>query len=89
MPGALQQMIVYYPGLDNVDNRTTVFRSTTVESEIPFVARPDEVVEIAWVPRRTCIDMVLDGKILDAMSVAGMLTLGLAATGNGSHLSRD
>jgi len=32
-----------------------------------------EVVEIRWLPLDQCLDMVFSGKILDALTVAGLL----------------
>jgi len=72
-PRNLRELIVYYPGLDNVDNRTTVFYSEDVEIVAPFRADPGEVYEIAWVPLERCLEMVFKHEILDAMTVVGLL----------------
>ena len=72
-PRRLQPLVVYYPGLDNVDNRTTVFYSEDVEIAAPFRGNPAEVSQIAWIPFETCLQMVFSQQILDAMTVAGLL----------------
>ena len=72
-PRRLQPLVVYYPGLDNVDNRTTVFYSENVEIAGPFKGNPAEVSQIAWIPFDTCLQMVFSQQILDAMTVAGLL----------------
>lgn len=68
----LKPLVVYYPGLDNFDNRTTLFCSEKVEVAAPFVADDAEVVEIRWIPVETCLDMIFRGEILDALTVAGL-----------------
>jgi ADP-ribose pyrophosphatase len=69
----LQPILVYYPGLDNVQNRTSLFFSHEVEEIPDFQPQPDEAVERHWVPLTDAISMVFDGRIQDAMSVAGLL----------------
>ncbi len=69
----LKPLVVYYPGLDNFDNRTTLFFSEKVEVAAPFVADDAEVVEISWMAVDTCLDMIFRGEILDALTVAGLL----------------
>jgi len=69
----LKPLVVYYPGLDNFDNRTTLFYSEKVEVVAPFVADDSEVVEIRWMDVNTCLDMIFRGEILDALTVAGLL----------------
>lgn len=69
----LKPLVVYYPGLDNFDNRTTLFCSEKVEVAAPFVADDAEVVEIRWIPVDNCLDMIFRGEILDALTVTGLL----------------
>jgi 8-oxo-dGTP pyrophosphatase MutT (NUDIX family) len=69
----LQPLVVYYPGLDNVDNRTTIWYSENIETKSQFVSNEEEVREIAWVPLQQCMDMIFRQEILDAMSVTGLL----------------
>lgn len=69
----LKQLVVYYPGLDNVENRTTIWHTNDVEIKTDFVPKAEEVSEIAWVPLTRAMNMVLDGEILDGMSVTGLL----------------
>jgi len=71
--GGLRLLVTYYPGLDNFDNRTTLFRSDEIEVVAPFVANEAEVVEIRWIPLQECLDMVFSGAILDALTVTGLL----------------
>jgi 8-oxo-dGTP pyrophosphatase MutT (NUDIX family) len=70
---ALQPLVMYYPGLDNFDNRTSLFYSEQTEVASAFVPNDAEVVEIRWIDLRKCLDMVFSSKILDAMTVAGLL----------------
>ncbi|MDZ4799045.1 MAG: NUDIX hydrolase [Bryobacteraceae bacterium] len=69
----LKPLVVYYPGLDNFDNRTSLFYSEKVEVAAPFAPNDAEVVEISWVAVDTCLDMIFRGEILDALTVAGLL----------------
>ena len=62
-------------GLDNFDNRTTLFSSTRVEVVAPFAPAEAEVVEIRWIPLEECLRMVFGGEILDALTVAGLLAV--------------
>ena len=69
----LSPLVVYYPGLDNFDNRTTLFYSERTEVAAPFIPDDSEVVEIRWTPLEQCLDMVFRGEILDALTLAGLL----------------
>lgn len=69
----LKPLLAYYPGLDNVDNRTTIWYSEAVEAASPFIANDAEVVEVSWIPLQRCLDMIFSQEILDVMSVAGLL----------------
>ena len=40
LPRDLTPLVEYYPGLDNVDNRTTIFLSQNVEIAAPFLGTP-------------------------------------------------
>jgi 8-oxo-dGTP pyrophosphatase MutT (NUDIX family) len=70
---ALRKLITYYPGLDNVDNRTTVYASESVEVPLAFQGDLREVSRTAWIPVQKSLQMVFAGDILDAMTVAGLL----------------
>lgn len=69
---SLKPLVEYYPGLDNFDNRTSLFWSEHVEVIRPFVANEAEVVEIRWIPLRTLFDMIFRGQILDSLTVTGL-----------------
>lgn len=69
----LKPLVVYYPGLDNVDNRTTIWHTSDVEINAGFTPKVDEVNAVDWIPLSRAIDMIFSGEILDAMSVAGLL----------------
>ena len=70
----LKRLVAYYPGLDNVQNRTTLLYCETVEQPGPFVRNAAEVEEIAWVPFDQCLNMVFSETILDALTVVGILS---------------
>lgn len=69
----LKSLLVYYPGLDNVDNRTSVFYTQNTVVEREFSPNRAEITDIAWIPVERCVAMVFRQEILDAMTVAGIL----------------
>lgn len=71
--GEVRELVTYYPGLDNVDNRTTIFYTENVKPTSSFQGNPREIGEIAWIPLSRCIEMVFSREILDAMTIAGLL----------------
>jgi 8-oxo-dGTP pyrophosphatase MutT (NUDIX family) len=71
--GALRPLIEYYPGLDNVDNRTSIFACEELRIASAFAPNPAEVVALDWFPLARCLQMVFSGQILDAMTIAGLL----------------
>lgn len=84
---APELLVEYYPGLDNFNNRTSVFYSEQVTLKTPFVPDPAEVVEIRWFTLEECLDMVFRREILDALTVAGLLACRVKA-GQGGNASR-
>jgi ADP-ribose pyrophosphatase len=73
LPQDLDLLVVYYPGLDNVDNRTSIYLSSNLEASRPFVPNPAEVSELGWFTLEECLAKVREQKILDAMTIAGLL----------------
>jgi 8-oxo-dGTP pyrophosphatase MutT (NUDIX family) len=69
----LQRLVEYYPGLDNFNNRTTVFASTETRKVTDFAAEPAEVTEIRWFTVASALNMVFSGEILDALTVTALL----------------
>ena len=72
-PLRLSLLVTYYPGLDNVDNRTQIYHAAGFEVCAPFMSNPLEVNALRWLPVGQAIAMVRQGRILDAMTVAGLL----------------
>ena len=70
----LRRLVAYYPGLDNVENRTTLLYTEDVEKPEIFRANAAEVEEVAWIPVERCVQMVFSGQILDALTVVGVLS---------------
>jgi 8-oxo-dGTP pyrophosphatase MutT (NUDIX family) len=69
----LRKLVEYYPGLDNFDNRTTLYVSDITRDAREFMPTESEVVEIRWTPIREALGMVFSGQILDALTVTGLL----------------
>lgn len=70
----LERLAVYYPGLDNVENKTTLFYTRDAEETAPFVPDQSETIKIEWVPVEQCVDMILRGEIMDAFTIIGVMT---------------
>ena len=68
-------LIDYYPGLDNVDNKTSIFFSEVDESiNLPTKKfKTDEIESIHWLDVNECLDLIKNGEILDAMTSLGIL----------------
>jgi ADP-ribose pyrophosphatase len=70
----LKRLVAYYPGLDNVENRTTLLCTEDVLQPAKFASNAAEVEDIAWIPFGECLQMVFAEKILDALTVVGILS---------------
>ncbi len=69
----LRKLVEYYPGLDNFNNRTTVYASSETRTVSQFTSVPSEVTEIRWFLLDTALKMVFAGEILDALTVTALL----------------
>jgi len=66
-------LVTYRPGLDNVENLTTVFYSERVEARQPFHPDPAEVLALVWVPVEDCVSLIFEARIVDALTVSAVL----------------
>ena len=65
----LNHLLNYYPGLDVTNNPTYIFYSNET---VPYsITRTERSV---WLPLDVCLDLVLNGKIQDAMTIIALLT---------------
>ncbi len=78
-----RKLLTYYPGLDNVDNPTSLYFSDRVERVDKFVPQAGEVEAYRWVPLDEAVAMVFDGRVQDAMSVTGLLSFAAVKSGVG------
>ncbi|MBL9128767.1 MAG: NUDIX hydrolase [Verrucomicrobiales bacterium] len=69
----LRPLLFFHPGLDTFHNPSHLFYSRRHERVAPFRPDPREVTECVWVPLRECLGMVFDGRIVDSLSIAGLL----------------
>ena len=69
----LKPLLSYRPGLDNVENLTSVFCSEQVEEQRPFISDPAEALALAWVPVDDCVALVLERQIIDCLTVSAVL----------------
>jgi len=81
---SVRPLVAYYPGLDNVDNRTDLYMSEDVTEVEAFVPDPAEVCAIQWVAFDEAVRMVVAGVIQDALSVVGILAHAAALLGGGA-----
>jgi len=70
----MEPLVNFRPGLDNADNLTHLFYSENPEQVRDFVATPDEVLDIAWVPLEYCLTLILAGEMPDCVSAAAIMT---------------
>ena len=68
----LHMLLEYYPGLDNVDNRTSIFYSEEAHEESDFTPDQREVTEIVWMSIEECFEKIYSGAILDALTILGI-----------------
>lgn len=68
-----EKLVCYYPGLDNVDNKTFIYLSKKIDRSDPFKANPLEINAIGWFSLEECLAMISSERILDAMTIAGLL----------------
>jgi len=78
--------VSYRPGLDNVENLTSVFYSERVQVRRPFQPDPAEVLSLAWVPLEDCVSLILEQRIVDALTISAVLAYGciVARRGKGN-----
>ncbi|MDA1317542.1 MAG: NUDIX hydrolase [bacterium] len=70
----LRHLIDYYPGLDNVDNKTSIyFRVLTDLDNLPLHFSNDEIESLQWLSLPECIELIKSGEILDAMTSLAIL----------------
>jgi ADP-ribose pyrophosphatase len=69
----LQPLLTYYPGLDNVENRTSLFVSREVRRVAEFRSNPGEVLGFDWVEIDNCLELIFRGQMMDALTVTGIL----------------
>ena len=65
--------LTYRPGLDNVENLTSVFYSERVKEHRPFQPEPAEVLSLAWIPLEDCVSLILEQRIVDALTISAVL----------------
>lgn len=81
----LRPLVSYRPGLDNVENLTTVFYSESVQARRAFAPDPSEVLAVAWLPLTECVSMVLEGQITDSLTLSALLAYRcVSVEGNGT-----
>jgi len=68
----LEKMVMYYPGLDNVENETSVFYCKTYVID-SFTPNDDEVVATEWIHIDDCLELIRKGAILDSLTINAIL----------------
>jgi hypothetical protein len=70
---ALSQLLVFQPGLDTLRNPTYVFSCREFEEMTTDAVHSDEVECIDWIGLADCLAMIRDGRIVDSLSIIGLL----------------
>jgi ADP-ribose pyrophosphatase len=65
----LKTLLNYSPGLDVTDNPTFIFYSNR-----PIHSSINRTELTFWLPLETCLEMIFEGKIQDAMTIIALLT---------------
>jgi 8-oxo-dGTP pyrophosphatase MutT (NUDIX family) len=86
--GASFPLIEYQPGLDVISNPTTVFHSRDILEIADPELKPEEVVQVAWVPLAQCLKMIRAGEIMDALTMIALLAY-TRMTEEGQVLAQD
>lgn len=70
----LKHLIDYYPGLDNVDNKTSIYFTVLQDKEmLPSTYTNEEIDSLHWLSFPECLSLIKSGVILDAMTSLGIL----------------
>lgn len=69
----VRRLLTYLPGLDNVDNPTTIFLSTETTDVKSFLPDPRETLAVAWVPLNDCLALIRDAAVCDCVTAMGIL----------------
>lgn len=73
----LNHLLDYFPGLDNVDNRTSIFYSEIKKQKLDLgPLNTKEIKSVSWYSIKECIDMIKKGVILDVMTIVALLKIG-------------
>jgi len=73
----LNHLLDYFPGLDNVDNRTSIFYSEIKKQKLDLgPLNTNEIKSVSWYSIKECIDMIKKGVILDVMTIVALLKIG-------------
>jgi ADP-ribose diphosphatase len=86
-PLRLSLLVTYYPGLDNVDNCTRIYHAARFEICAPFTPNPLEVSALRWLSVDRAVAMIRHGRILDAMTVTGLLAYASRGKASGKNAS--
>jgi len=70
----------YLPGLDTNDNPTDVFYTDQFQTLSGAAQDDREVQEQAWVPLKSCNDMIINRQILDSLTIVAILSYQVLAS---------
>lgn len=71
---SLKHLIDYYPGLDNVDNKTSIYFSKLNDKDTPpSIYSNQEIDSLRWISFTECLRLIKSGEILDAMTSLSIL----------------
>jgi 8-oxo-dGTP pyrophosphatase MutT (NUDIX family) len=79
LPRDLQPLLMFHPGLETLHNPTHLFFCTEFDAIGERIV--EEVPELEWVPLEAALDMIRDGRILDALSIVALTAYGLLRPG--------
>lgn len=70
----LQTLVTFHPGLDTIQNPTSLFYTTEFEVIDDKPSDLREVVDHVWLSRKRCLELIAEGNISDSLSIIGLLS---------------
>lgn len=69
----LLPLFEYHISLDGVKNYTHIYYTNEFDILKQFEANPQEIVDYCWIPIDQCLAMIASKKIMDSMTIIGIL----------------
>ena len=85
----LSPLVDFQPGMDTTHNPTHIFHTENFQRPSHPATEPGEVVEQVWIPLTECVAMIAQGKIVDSLTILGVLAYCTFIAGNSRGKQHD